>query len=141
MLDSYADSARTLTFAGIVVEGILTLLFVLSITIGLGLFAATTSTPQTPGTSVPAVTSGFLILILVGLAFGLVGLLWVFLDYFLVYKRIKEEDIRGAKDTSLILGIIQLILGGIIPGILLIVAHSQLNNSFMQSEFRKQSQV
>ena len=133
MLDNFAQSAKTLTLVAIIIEAIFTALFALYFTLFLSLFAIT---PATPG--IPA-NSGFIIFGFIGAIFGGIGLLWVLLDYFLVYKRLSEGNIMGAKDTSLILGIIQLIFGGIVPGILLIVAYTQLGNSVHFAGHQQQS--
>lgn len=132
MLDNFAESAKTLTLVAIIIEAVFSLLLTVYFLVILGLTAAVSSGPGFPGL-------GLAFLFIIGLIFGLIGLLWVLLDYFLVYKRILEENIASARDTSLILGIIQLILGGVVPGILLIVAYTQLSNSMSRSEFRQQN--
>ncbi len=141
MPDNYADSAKTFTFAAILVEGLFTVLLVVYIGLILSVLSlATPTNPAFPGTNIN-VNFGFFIMTTIAVVFGLVGLLWVLLDYFLIYKRIVEGDIRGAQDTALILGIIQLVLGGIIPGILVIVAYTQLNNSVNRRMEQTQGQA
>ncbi len=69
---------------------------------------------------------------LFGLVFGiifLIGLLWILLDYFLVYKNLAEEKVEEAETPSLVLGILQLLFGGFITGILLIIAYVKIRDS------------
>ncbi len=140
MLDNYADSAKTFTFAAILVEGIFTVLFVVYFGLALG-FIANIQPTNPPATGTPFnFNFGFMVMGIMAVVFGIIGLLWVLLDYFLIYKKIIGEDIRGAQDTAVILGIIQLVLGGIIPGVLIIVAYTQLNNSVNRNLYAPQGQ-
>ncbi len=54
---------------------------------------------------------------------GIVGVVFLLLTYFLVYKRLKDEQVQRALTPALVLGIITLVLVGVISGILLIVAY------------------
>lgn len=64
----------------------------------------------------------------------LIGLLWIILDYFLIYRRLAMEKVKEAETPSIVLGIIQLIFGGLIPGILLIVAWVKIKDSLKGSK-------
>jgi membrane-bound ClpP family serine protease len=72
-----------------------------------------------------------LIIALLGIlsVFLLVGFLWLILDYFLLYKPLTEKRVSDVETPCLVLGIIQIILGGIIPGILLIIAYTKIKDS------------
>ncbi len=131
MLDHFAESAKTLTLVAIIVQALFTGLFALYFSLFLGLLAMPLSGPGM------GANFGFAIVGVIGIVFAVVGLTWIMLDYFLVYRRLLEENIRPAQDSSLILGIIQLIFGGIVPGILLIIAYTQLNNSSNRREYQK----
>lgn len=132
MLDHYAQSAKTLTLVAIIVQAVFAALFAFYFIFVIGGIAVTSVNNGAPTFMVLP------ILFVMGSLFGIVGLLWIVLDYFLVYKRIAEENVKGATDTSLILGIIQLILGGVVSGILLIVAYTQLGNSANLREHQQQ---
>lgn len=56
---------------------------------------------------------GVRIIIVLGVILVVVGLPWILPDYFLVYRRLGQEDPRGAMNTSLVLGIEPLILGAL----------------------------
>ena len=64
-----------------------------------------------------------------GIAF-LISLIWIGLDYFLVYRNLDSPTtMPTAKTPALVLGILQLLFGGTMPGILLIVAYMKLGDS------------
>lgn len=113
MLDGKGSTAKTLTLVAIVLQAVF---FVIGIFEVIAVIAL-----------VPLGGVGFITLFF---AFGfLVGILWILLDYFLIYKKVKEEKVREAETPALVLGILQLIFGGFIPGILLIVAYVELKDS------------
>ncbi len=113
MLDGKGSTAKTLTLVAIVLQAVF---FVIGIFEVIAVIAL-----------VPLGGIGFITLFF---AFGfLVGILWILLDYFLIYKKVKEEKVREAETPALVLGILQLIFGGFIPGILLIVAYVELKDS------------
>jgi hypothetical protein len=65
--------------------------------------------------------------------FGLmfvVSIVWIALDYLLVYRNLSSRSaIAKAKTPALVLGIIQLVTGGVLPGILLIAAFLKIEDS------------
>ncbi|MDG6928731.1 MAG: hypothetical protein JRN39_00915 [Nitrososphaerota archaeon] len=63
----------------------------------------------------------------------LVSLLWILLDYFLVYRPLADGDVARAEPTSLVLGVLQLLLGGVLPGIFLIVSWVKARDSLRVS--------
>lgn len=131
------ESARTLVLVAIVLEAAFIFLFVFIFLFSTFFLAFVPIVPQgngNTGATATGLSSGIIVLLSIGLGLGLYGLLWILLDYFLVYKKINEGNLRSAKDSSLVLGIVQLLIGGIIPGILLIVAHTQLGNAVWQKE-------
>lgn len=63
----------------------------------------------------------------------LVSILWIALDYYLVYRNLgSTSTIASAKTPSIVLGVVQLIFGGVIPGILLIVAYIKIGDSMQR---------
>ncbi len=60
---------------------------------------------------------------------GIAGVLFLLLTYFLVYKRLKDEQVERALTPALVLGIITLVLVGVISGILLIVAYMKAKDA------------
>lgn len=59
----------------------------------------------------------------------LIGILWLVLDYVLVYRRIVEGRVDEAETPALVMGILQIFFGGIVPGIFLLIAWLKLRDS------------
>ena len=143
MLDSDAQSAKTLTLVALLLQAVFFAIGILTV-LGFAFFAATSPGVTTTGpggqtTTLTTAPSGFLALF--GIVFGgifLVGLIWILLDYFLIYKRLSEGNVRGAETPSLVLGIIQLIFGGVITGILLIIAYVKIGDSIRRNQQQQQ---
>lgn len=143
MLDSDAQSAKTLTLVALLLQAVFFAIGIFAI-FSLAFFAAITTTNTIgPGggtgtvTTVPSANA----LGIVGVIFGgifLIGLLWILLDYFLVYRRLSDGNVRGAETPSLVLGIIQLLFGGIITGILLIIAYLKIGDSLRRNQQNQQ---
>ncbi|MCL5253883.1 MAG: hypothetical protein M1351_07350 [Candidatus Thermoplasmatota archaeon] len=129
MLDSDASAAKTLTLIALILQAVFFVVGLFLIA-GLMIFSSTVTTTS-PGGTTTVGPSGFGIG-LFGLVFGiifLIGLLWILLDYFLVYKNLAEEKVEEAETPSLVLGILQLLFGGFITGILLIIAYVKIRDS------------
>jgi hypothetical protein len=132
IVDSDASTARALTLAAIVIQAIF---FAVGIFVALFLLATTITTVVTSTGGAPGVvtTSTPFAFGVAGLVFGavfLVSILWMALDYFLVYRNMGSPDsIPAARTPAIVLGIVQLIFGGLIPGILLIVAYLKIGDS------------
>ena len=132
MLDSDASTAKTLALVAIILQAVF---FVIGIFEVIALIAFLVVVPTvTPTNAIPSLDVSGIIAIVFSAALA-IGILWIALDYFLVYKRLKEEKVREAKTPTLVLGIIQLILGGLIPGILLIVAYVKIKDSLNRQNF------
>ncbi|MCL4450040.1 MAG: hypothetical protein M1386_01820 [Candidatus Thermoplasmatota archaeon] len=125
MLDSDASTAKTLALVAIILQAVFFVIGIFEI-IGLATLLTITTVPPT-STTLPL--GAFGIIAIVFAAALAIGILWIALDYFLIYKKLKEERVREAETPSLVLGIIQLIFGGLIPGILLIVAYVKIRDS------------
>ena len=59
----------------------------------------------------------------------LIGILWLVLDYVMVYRRIVEGRADQAETPALVMGILQLLFGGVVPGIFLLIAWLKLRDS------------
>lgn len=78
-----------------------------------------------------------IILDLLGLLFSIflivlaiIPFIFIILNYFLIYKPLSEGRAREAETATLVLGILQIIpLGGVIPGILLIISWVKIRDS------------
>ncbi len=126
-MDNYASSAKSLIFAAIIIEVVF---LVIGIIVFLFAFAVsfTTTVSNGPVTSITTEPALPFIFGIISIAF-IFGIFWILLDYFLLYKKILADKIEEAKSASLVLGIIQLIFGGLIPGILILVAYGKLADS------------
>ena len=135
MLDSDASTAKTLTLVAIILQAIF---FVIGIFEVIALVAFLVVVPTvTPTNAIPSLDVSGIIAIIFSAALA-IGILWIALDYFLIYKKLKEERVREAETPSLVLGIIQLIFGGLIPGILLIVAYVKIKDSLHRGNVREE---
>lgn len=56
---------------------------------------------------------------------SILGLVWVILDFILILNNL-QNDLEKAKKASLILGLLQFIFGGIIPGIIILILYLRL---------------
>ncbi|MDG7043972.1 MAG: hypothetical protein JRN19_00945 [Nitrososphaerota archaeon] len=69
---------------------------------------------------------------------SILGLVWVILDFILILNNL-QNDLNKAKKASLILGILQFIFGGIIPGIIILILYLRLykthGNNLIQIKF------
>lgn len=119
-VDSDASAARMLTLIAIILGAIF---FIIGLFVSIFAFVGSSFF-----IGAPFMMAGFFP-IMFGFGF-LVSILWIALDYFLVYRNLfSPNDIPNARTPALVLGIIQLIFGGIIPGILLIVAYVKIGDS------------
>ena len=130
MLNSDASTAKTLTLVAIIFQLIFAMIGVIEAAILIPFLTET----YVPGTYTPVpVNLDFSIVLIVFSISLLFGILWVLLDYFLIYRKLKLEKVKETMTPSLILGIIQLIFGGFIPGILLIIAYVKIKDSVQRS--------
>lgn len=77
-----------------------------------------------------------------GLALPIVisfGSFWIVLDYLLILKPIDQENLEKAESNALVLGLIQLFLGGVIPGILIIFSYMKIRDSLRNMRMQNQS--
>lgn len=70
-----------------------------------------------------------------------ISIIWIVLNYLLVYRPISEMRYEESRNPCLALGILELFFGGFIPGILLLVAHSKLGDAIILEESFKREKV
>lgn len=58
----------------------------------------------------------------IGVIGVIIGTFWAWVDYEVIYERMREGKFAKVSDTMLIAGIVQLFIGGTIPGIIILVA-------------------
>jgi hypothetical protein len=139
------STARTLTVAAIIVAAIFLLItiaeaifFVPAVARSAEIISNTTRTITETGTTVTLAPiagseiSSFVTSLL--LAFYSIAIIvqavWIVADYFLIFTRFRtREAMDSTRSPTLVLGILQLIFGGVVPGILLLVAHSKVGDS------------
>ncbi len=129
MLDPDAESAKSLTLAAIIIQAAFSavgVLMVLMFTTFYLTYAPSLPAGQT-GTTMPVFLPGIFVAAF-GFSFS-IGLLWILLDYFLIYKKLAEGRVAEAETPGIVLGIAQLVLGGLISGIMLIVAYVKIRDS------------
>jgi hypothetical protein len=110
-----AETAGTLILVGLIFQGITVLVL-----LGVGLV--------------------FLIVPLVGgivLFLAFLALIWLILVYVLSYARTRDGDYERARTPTLVFGILALISGGVVSGILYIVAYVKLGDAADEEEARK----
>ena len=132
MLDSDSSTAKTLTLVAIILQVVFFVIGIFEVIALVLLFSFRPSVTTSTGTTITSHVVPLSGLAIISIVFSfalLIGILWIFLDYFLIYRKLKEERVREAETPSLVLGIIQLIFGGLIPGILLIVAYVKIRDS------------
>jgi hypothetical protein len=145
--DGEASTARTLTLVAIIIQAVFLALVVIGAVVIGTLFSTVVSTTQTttqgiatvtlPGTTVTyngnalqsiASSYGF-VLTLLGIGV-VISMIWMVLDYFLIYRNLgSPTDIPNAKTPALTLGVLQILFGGLIPGVLLIIAYLKIGES------------
>ena len=129
VLDSDANTAKTLTLVSIILQVVFFMIGVFAVAALAVITTGVTTTTSTGGT---VTTTGPVGQGIFGVVFGsvfIIGLLWILLDYFLIYKKLAEDKVEESETPALVLGIIQLIFGGVITDILLIVARVKIKDS------------
>jgi len=106
--------------------------------VGIFFFLVTAFAVTSPMNGVPAPAfAGIGIFGVILASLFIVGIIWLLLDYFLIYVNLKEEHVERAETPALVLGILQLILGGIITGILIIVAYVKIKDSLNRRKYEQ----
>lgn len=131
MLDSDAESARTLTLVALILQILFVGIFgIIFLALG-ALTASTISTLSSNGavTVSPGFMFGTGIFFFFFAFFAIIGILWIFLDYFLIYKPLSNGQVHRTETSALVLSILQIFFGGVLPGILLLIAWIKIRDS------------
>lgn len=129
MYDSDARTAMTISFVAIIIDLVFFLILLLSsffiYSLGLATFYSSLGMPI-------AFLSGLF------LAFAVVELLWLPVTSLFIYRPLREGEAHKAETPSLLIGIGQLIFGGFLSGILLLIAWIKIRDSLrMQQKYGK----
>ncbi len=135
-MDSDASTAKTLVFVALILEVVVFIIGLLGVLLFL---AAAAAFSASSGTGNPmSINVGFSFFGLFIFIFFPIAIIWVLLDYFLIYKHLSQGEVAAAESPALILGVIQLVLGGIITGLLLIIAWVKIRDSMRNSKVKGQ---
>lgn len=118
-----ARSARTLTLVSVILEAVVFAIGVMTVLLSF-LF-------------LPFSMAGVNTFIAIFDYSFLLGILWALLNYFFIYVPLKHNELEKAETPALALGIMELLFGGVIPGILLLVAYVRIGDAldpFLRSE-------
>lgn len=129
MLDPDANSAKALAKVAVILQGILFAIGVAVLSIALVALLTSVNIPAGVDLTSGVTLSIAGVMTTVFISSFAIGVLWLFLDYYLVYVRLREERVTQAETPALVLGILQLVLGGVVPGILLIIAYVKIRDS------------
>jgi hypothetical protein len=110
-----AETACTLLQIGLVLQGIAFLVL-----LGLGLFF---------------LFAPFVAEIVLFLAF--LSFVWLLVVYVFSYARTRDGDYEGARTPTLVFGVLSLVTGGIVSGILFIVAYVEIGAAIDEVEARR----
>ncbi len=110
MAKGSAGSAVTLILIGLIFQVISVILL-----FAVGLYVLTLPVPGWFG--------GILLLL------TLLSVIWLVLVYYLSYERARDDDFEGARTPTLVFGLLALISGGIVSGVLFIVAYVKLGDA------------
>lgn len=132
MLDPDANTAKTLTLVTIILQALFFVFGLIALVGLLAFFAASSSAVPGSATTTVSFTGLGLITAVFSIGFA-IGIVWLLLEYFLIYKKLAEEKVAEAETPAIVLGIITLLFGGVITGILLIVAYVKIRDSRARS--------
>ncbi len=140
-MDPDLQTAKTFTLIAIILQAVFLIFALLTVSVftitsyqGVNIVTYPNGTTQRIVSS-PTVYINPLTMLFILIAVSIIPLVMIFLDYFLVYKPISEERAEESKIPSLVLGIIQLFTGGIIVGILLILAYVKINDAINRKKY------
>lgn len=124
------ESAKTMTFAAILILVVFFLFGCGLLAFLLGYLSGLGQVPNVQPRDLQIASIVFSIMFLF-------GLMWIFLNYFFIYRPLSEGIPERAYSPALVLGILELIFGGIIPGILLILAYSSIGSAIVYKEMQE----
>jgi len=112
-----AGTAQTMILIGLIVQFIFALIFFFALGV-IGLLAAA------------SLGFGFFIFPIIFLVlFGIIPLFLLWVAYAMCYTRVRNGEYEGARTPTLVLAIVELLFGGVIPGIFYIIAYVKLGDA------------
>ncbi len=147
--EAESSATKTLVLIAMIVQGVI---FVVAIAVaslilsfvgtGGGISVTDGNTNATAIFSGPvggSLAFGFVVLIFVTAFF--LSAIWIVLDFLLVYRNLySASNIERAHAPALILGVLQLVGGGVIPGLLLLFAYLKIGD-WMKSKTNARAEV
>lgn len=136
MMDRDAKTAKSYAYAAVIAQAVLFVVgaFLLSVAlvywiwgVDIGLFGALGMAGMVSQITLVLTLGQTLYLIAAYALTASVG--WLIADYYMVYRRLRQERVMAAEHPSLYLGIAQTIVGGTVAGILLLVAYMKIRSS------------
>lgn len=125
-LTSSGGTAKTLILIGLVFQVLVGIVFLF----GLGLLVLLTAS----FTLMTGVLGFSYFLALVWIGFGLIDFIFIFLVYTFSYRQTSRGYYQEASLPTLIVGILSLIFGGVITGILYILAYVKLRDAIQEQQ-------
>ncbi len=114
-----AGTAQTMIMIGLIFQIIFAVIFFLAVGL-VGILAATAAGLGLVFFIVPVI---FLIL------FGLIPLFFLYVGYEWCYNRVKAGNYEGARTPTLVLAILELLFGGVLPGIFYLIGYLKLGDA------------
>ena len=118
-----AGTAQTMLLIGLIFQIIFAAVFLF----GVGLVGILAASAVGLGFTFLIVPLIFLVL------FGIIPLFFLYVGYEWCYKRVRNGDYEGARTPTLILAIIELIFGGVLPGIFYLIGYIKLGDAVNES--------
>ncbi|MCL5731346.1 MAG: hypothetical protein M1605_04435 [Candidatus Thermoplasmatota archaeon] len=120
MYDNDAKTAKTLSVVAVALDALFSFSFLIMSVFVTSLIS-----------SLGKIYSGFPTSILpsILLAYAIVELFWMGMTLWLIYRPLKDDRVKDAETPSLFIGIGQLIFGGFITGIILLIAWIKIRDS------------
>lgn len=112
------STTRIMVLLGLIFQLIFSLFFFLVVGV-LGVIAATAA-----GLGLVV----FIVPLILLIFFGLIPLFLLYVAYAFVYKRIRDRQYEAAKGPLLVLAILEIIIGGVLPGIFYIIGYVKLGD-------------
>ncbi len=143
-LYSDASTAKTLTLVAMIFQIIFFVIEVFEVIAIVALLTFSTSVTTSTGATVKRQLVPFGGLAIVSFVFSfalLIGIIWIVLNYILIYNKLATERVQEAEIPALVLRIIQLIFGSVISGILLIIAYVKIRDSLNRKVYFSQGQT
>ncbi|HYK92891.1 MAG TPA: hypothetical protein VEY07_02470 [Thermoplasmata archaeon] len=118
-----AGTAQTLILLGLIFQLIFSLIFLIAGIVAIAAYLAATSVL---GGAYTGFALGGAVFYLIAAAFSIILL---YVAYFMTYRRVVEGHYEEARGPALLLGILELIFGGIITGVLYLVGWIKLGDA------------